>query len=180
MTKTMPNIIILLGSTREGRAGEGVAHWVTKLAAERADFSSELVDLRDWPLPFFGSKILPGSPDYKPEGILAKWAEKIASADGFIIVTPEYNHGYPGVLKNAMDHLYREWNQKAIAFVSYGGSAGGARSVEQLRQVAIEFQMAPIRAGIHITSVWQALGEDGAPKDPSYAKGLGALFDQLV
>ena len=175
----MPKILIIIGSTREGRISQGVGRWVAKQAAERTDFTSELADLRDWPLPFFASNISPGSPEYKPEGIVQQWAEKIASADGFVVVTPEYNHGYPAVLKNALDHLYREWNQKPIAFVSYG-SVGGARAVEQLRQVAVELQMAPIREAVSIMSFWKELDENGAPKDPAYGKRLTTLFDQLL
>ena len=174
------NILIILASTREGRAGEKVAQWVEKLAMARSDFASELVDLRDWPLPFFTSAVPPGSPDYQPEGLVKQWSEKIASADGFLVVTPEYNHGYPGVLKNALDHLFREWNRKPVAFVSYGGAAGGARSVEQLRQVAVELQMAPVREALHIAGIWNALGEDDSPKDPSAAKRLAAIFDELA
>lgn len=173
------NILIILASTREGRAGEKVARWVEKEAVGRADFAAELVDLRDWPLPFFTSAIPPGSPDYQPQGIVKQWSEKIASADGFLVVTPEYNHGYPAALKNALDHLFREWNKKPIAFVSYGGAAGGARSVEQLRQVAVELQMAPVREALHITGIWSALNEDGSPKDPAAAKRLAAVFDEL-
>lgn len=177
---TKPNILIILGSTREGRNGEAVARWVAGLAALRQDFSSELVDLRDWPLPFLATAVPPGSPDYQPEGIVKQWSEKIAAADGFIIVTPEYNHGYPAVLKNALDHLYREWNNKPVAFVSYGGSAGGARSVEALRGVAIELQMAPVRNEVNIAAVWSAFDESGKPKDPGYEKKAAALFEQLA
>lgn len=174
------NILIILASTREGRAGEKVARWVKEQAATRSDFASELVDLRDWPLPFFTSATPPGSPDYRPEGLVQQWSEKIASADGFLVVTPEYNHGYPAALKNALDHLFREWNRKPVAFVSYGGAAGGARSVEQLRQVAVELAMAPIREALHITAIWSALNEDGSPKDPSAAKRLTAVLDELA
>ncbi len=174
-------IAIILGSTREGRQGEKVARWLEGLARARSDFRTEFIDLGGWALPFLSSAIPPASPDYRPKGIVTQWSEKIAAADGFIVVTPEYNHGYPAVLKNALDHLYREWNRKPIAFVSYGGSAGGARAVEQLRQVAIEFQMAPIREAIHIAAIRKAFDEAGSPVE---AEALGerasVLFDQLL
>ena len=97
-----------------------------------------------------------------------------------MFVTPEYNHGYPAVLKNALDHVYAEWNNKPAAFVAYGGKAGGARSVEQLRSVAIELQMAPIRQAILIPGVRRAFDEDGKPADASYEQQADALLDQLV
>jgi NAD(P)H-dependent FMN reductase len=112
-------IYIILGSTREGRKGEKVAKWVHSVAASRSDLDIELVDLRDWSLPFVHNADTPASGKYNVE--TQKWADKIAQADGFLIVTPEYNHGYPAVLKNALDHLYAEWNGKPVAFVSYGG-----------------------------------------------------------
>lgn len=110
----------------------------------------EVLDLRDYPMPFFNSAT---SPSYitepYPDPVVQKWTKKIEEADGFVIVAPEYNHGYSAVLKNAMDWVYKEWNNKTIGFVSYGG-VGGGRAVEQLRLVAIELQMAPVRTAVHI------------------------------
>ena len=179
MDTTKPKILIIIASTREGRRGEGIAKWAFGEAEKREDLDFELVDLKKWNLPFFVSKVEPGDADYKPEGIVAKWSEKIASADGFIIVTPEYNHGYPATIKNALDHLYHEWVKKPIAFVSYGGGAGGARAVEQLRQVVIDFEMMPIPAAVHIVGVKKATDEEGAPNEERYAKSLASLFKNL-
>ena len=128
MPADQANIQIILGSTREGRFGETVAKWFYGVAESREDLATEFIDLRDWPLPFFAESMGPSGGNYAEEA--KPWAAKIAEGDGFVIVTPEYNHGYPAVLKNAMDHLYREWNNKPIAFVSYGCEAGGSRSVE--------------------------------------------------
>src|SRR5665213_1973426 len=140
----MPHIQIILGSTREGRSGEKVAKWVAKHASARTDFTSEVLDLKEFNLPFFDSAKSPGS-----SGIIAPaataWSEAVAKGDGYIIVTAEYNHGYPAPLKNALDHLYKEWNNKPVAFVGYGGMAGGSRAVEQLRQVVAELRMISIR-----------------------------------
>src|SRR5204863_325199 len=144
-----------VGSTRKERFGERPAKWIFEEAKKRAEASDgaidvELLDLRDYPLPFFDEPASPSSikePYTNPE--VAKWTAKIADGDAFIVVTPEYNHGYPAVLKNAMDYVYKEWNKKVMGFVAYG-SVGGSRSVEQLRAVAIELQMAPLPKAIHI------------------------------
>jgi NAD(P)H-dependent FMN reductase len=121
----MPNIQVILGSTRQGRSGEKVARWFMSHAEARADIDVELVDLRDWPLPFFDQQMPPMMGGYSdPEQ--QRWAEQVARADGYVLVTPEYNHGYPAVLKNALDHLFAEWNGKPVGFVGYGGPGGPA------------------------------------------------------
>jgi NAD(P)H-dependent FMN reductase len=143
-------ILIIIGSTRKNRFSEKPANWVFEEAKKMKKFEVEMLDLRDYPLPFFDEPISPSmaKEPYSNENV-KKLSKKIGEADGFIVVTPEYNHGYPAVLKNVFDYIYKEWNKKAIGFVSYG-TVGGARSVEQLRQVAVELQMAPIRQSIHI------------------------------
>lgn len=143
-------IKVIVGSTRQNRFSEKPARWIFEEAKKLEEVEAELLDLRDYPMPFFDSFMSPSMAQGKYENeVVQKWAEKIADGDAFIIVTPEYNHGYPAVLKNALDVIYPEWNRKPVGFVSYG-SAVGARSVEQLRQVAVELQMAPIRHAIHI------------------------------
>src|SRR5579859_7915590 len=144
-TSFMVKIQVIIGSTRKGRFSEKPAHWIFDELKKRQDVDAELIDLRDWPLPFFDESISPSQNKGTYENALAaKWAKKIEEADGFIIVTPEYNHGYSAVLKNALDYVYKEWNKKPVGFVSYGGISGGTRAVQQLRQVAIELQMVPI------------------------------------
>lgn len=177
------NIQIILGSTREQRQGEKVANWIYALASKQKDFNIELIDLKDWPLPFFNEALSPAylKGNYK-EKLAKDWSKKIKKADAYIIVTPEYSHGYPAVLKNALDYLYEEWNNKPVAFVSYsGGPSAGIRAVEQLRQVVIELQMAPIREEINIPFVWKAFDEKGVLKDQEYyTKKAANLFSQLL
>ena len=147
----MTAISVIVGSTRQGRFSEKPAQWIFQHLKKRADVDARLLDLRDFPMPFFDqamSPAWPGRPPYENE-VVRKWTAAIGASDGFVFVTPEYNYGPPAVLKNAIDWVYPEWNRKAIAFVSYGG-AGGARSVQQLRETAIEVQLAPIRSSVHI------------------------------
>lgn len=133
---------VILGSTRPGRNGQAVADWVMKQASGRpADY--ELIDLLDHPLPFLDESIPPSRGRYAHDHTKA-WANLIAGFDGFVFVSPEYNHSTSAVLKNALDYLYAEWNNKAAAFVAYG-SAGGVRAVEHLRAIASELQMAHVR-----------------------------------
>jgi len=143
-------IKVIVGSTRQNRFSEKPAGWIFEEAKKLEGVEAELLDLRDYPMPFFDDPMSPSMAkgQYSNE-IVKKWADKINDGDAFIIVTPEYNHGYSAVLKNALDVIYPEWNRKPVGFVSYG-SALGARAVEQLRQVAVELQMVPIRNAIHI------------------------------
>jgi NAD(P)H-dependent FMN reductase len=134
---------IIVGSTRPGRAGEAVGRWVQEIARKRANVEVELVDLKSFELPLLDEPI-PSSAGKYSKGHTKAWAGKVASLDAFVFVTPEYNHGIPGALKNALDYVYAEWNNKAAGFVSYG-SAGGVRAVEQLRGVLAELQVATVR-----------------------------------
>jgi len=138
----MTKIGIILGSTRPGRNGEAVAKWVAEVASQRTDAEFELVDLLDYKLPHLDEALPPSAGQYTQSHTL-EWAAKIASFDGFVMVTPEYNHSTSGALKNAIDFLFAEWNNKAVGFVSYG-SAGGTRAVEHLRLIAGELQMADV------------------------------------
>src|SRR5258705_6425831 len=133
--KIMLKIAIILGSTRPGRNGEAVAKWVHEIAKKRTDAEFELVDIKDYNLPLLDEPVPPIIGQYSKPHTKA-WAAKIGSFDGYVFVTPEYNHGISGALKNAIDFLFAEWNNKAAGFVSYGG-AGGARAVEHLRFVLI-------------------------------------------
>ena len=143
-------IKIILGSTRQGRFGERPAKWLIGEFKTRKDVEVELLDLKDYPMPFFDSRMPPSMLDKKYSNeIVQRWSNKINEADAFIMISPEYNHGYSAVLKNALDWLSPEWHKKAVGFVSYG-SAGGARAIEQLREVAVELRLAPITKSIHI------------------------------
>ncbi|WP_329203066.1 NADPH-dependent FMN reductase [Streptomyces sp. NBC_01435] len=145
----MTKIGILLGSTRPGRNGEAVARWVYENSAQRSDAEFELVDLADYKLPLLDEIHPPATGQYAQPHTRA-WAQKIASFDGFVIVTPEYNRSVPGALKNAIDFLHAEWINKAVGFVSYG-SAGGTRAVEHLRLIAGELQMADVRSQVALS-----------------------------
>ena len=136
-------IAIILGSTRPGRNGEAVAKWVYEIAQKRSDAAFELVDIKDFNLPLLDEPVPPSMGQYSKPHTKA-WAAKIASFDGYVFVSPEYNHGISGALKNAIDFLFAEWNNKAAGFVSYG-SVGGARAVEHLRLVLAEVQIATVR-----------------------------------
>lgn len=143
-------IKVIVGSTRYNRFSEKPAQWILEETKKLDGVAAELLDLRDYQMPFLESATPPSMAQGKYENeAVQKWAEKINDGDAFIIVSPEYNHGYSAVLKNALDVIYPEWNRKPVGFVSYG-SALGARVVEQLRQVAVELQMAPIRNAVHI------------------------------
>jgi len=174
-----PRIQVILGSTREGRAGEQVARWVADLAAQRSDVDIELVDLRDFPLPFFDSPVSPKRALSDDPRVQA-WAAKVAEADGYIFVTPEYNYGYPAVLKNALDHLYYQWNDKPVGFVGYGGIAGGIRAVQQLRQVVVELGLVQVRTQVLIPKVFAAFADDGQPVDAMHATTASALLDEVA
>ena len=143
-------IKVIVGSTRQNRFSEKPAQWIFEETKKLEGVEAELLDLRDYQMPFFDEPMSPSMAkgQYSNE-VVKKWANKINEGDAFIIVAPEYNHGYSAVLKNALDVIYPEWNRKPVGFVSYGGALG-ARVVEQLRQVAVELQMAPIRNAIHI------------------------------
>ena len=145
----MARIGIILGSTRPNRNGEQVAKWVLEVASKRDDAEYELVDLRDYPLPHLDEAI-PASMGQYQNDHTKQWAEKIASFDGYVFVTPEYNHSTSGVLKNAIDYLFHEWANKAVGVVSYGG-VGGARAAEHLRLIAGELQMADVRQQVTIS-----------------------------
>ena len=143
----MLNVAIILGSTRPGRNGEAVAKWVYEIARRRSDAAFELVDIKNFNLPLLDEPMPPSLGRYSHPHTQA-WAAKIAEFDAFVFVTPEYNHGIPGALKNAIDFLFREWNHKAAGFVSYGGHANGARAVEQLRLVMAELHVADVRSQV--------------------------------
>ena len=174
----MIKIAIIIGSTRPERVGKAVGEWVFEKAGARDDAEFELVDLQDINLPLLDEPVPPSMGQYSKPHTKA-WAEKIASFDAFVFVTAEYNHSIPGALKNALDFLYAEWNNKAAAFVSYG-SAGGARAVEHLRLVASELQMAHVRNQV-MFSLFEDFEnfQDFKPR-PRHEKSLKETLDQLV
>lgn len=161
----LPHILVIFGSSRQGRRGEVVVAWLMERLALRTDASFELIDVRDLSLPFFDAPVSPikGIPVPGTE----VWSTQVQRADGFIFVTPEYNHGYPAILKNAIDVLYPEWVHKPAAIVSYGGLSSGYRAAEQLRLVLIEMKMVPTREQVGVSLVpGVAPGIDNKPESP--------------
>jgi NAD(P)H-dependent FMN reductase len=170
---------LILASTRPGRVGEKVAGWFHERAAERRDLSAELVDLRDWQLPYYDMPAPPYTGDYADWA--RPWAEVVGRADGFVIITPEYNHGYPAILKSALDAIYLEWNRKPVGFVSYGGMGAGVRAAQQLRQVVIELQMVPIRPFVAIRAAQRTFDDDGRMISTDvYNPAAVRLLDEVV
>ena len=143
-----PKLAIVIGSIRPNRFADHPAQWIEEIARGRGDFDVEVLDLKDYPLPVFAEELSPAWGPSK-DAVAQRWQRRIAEFDAFIFVAAEYNRGPTASLKNALDYAYKEWNNKPVSFVGYGG-VGGARAIEQLRLNAIELQMAPIRTGAHI------------------------------
>jgi NAD(P)H-dependent FMN reductase len=177
-TPDRPHVLIIIGSTRDKRFGEIVARWFLSRTDERTDMTVELADLRDWMFQYYDRPLPATVAEYDEQA--QRWAEVVGRADGFVIVTPEYNHGYPAVLKSALDAVYREWNRKPVAFVSYGGWSAGTRAVQQLRQIAIELQMAPIRASVAMQFAQRLFDAEGTLQNPDlFNTAATALLDDL-
>ncbi|HXC38634.1 MAG TPA: NAD(P)H-dependent oxidoreductase [Burkholderiales bacterium] len=175
-----PTVGIVIGSTREHRFGEKAAHWIHGLAKKRADLRFELLDLRDYPLPFFDG-MSPSRAPVKDE-TARRWGAKLAQLDGFIFVTAEYNHSITGVLKNALDWAYHEYDRKPAAYVGYGG-VGASRAVEQLRLINVELKMAPLRSAVHIGGAdFMGMLMQGKTFDdmPHLAQAANLMLDELA
>jgi NAD(P)H-dependent FMN reductase len=176
--KLMLRIAIIIGSTRPGRNGEAVAKWVYEIAQNRSDAEFELVDIKDFNLPLLDEPVPPILGQYsKPH--TKTWAARINNFDGYVFVTPEYNHGISGALKNAIDFLYREWTNKAAGFVSYGG-AGGARAVEQLRLVLAEVEVATVRNQVLLSMFHDFENFSVFKPAAHHEKSVNAMFDQVI
>ncbi len=174
-------VAVIVGSTRDDRIGGRVAAWFVGEVEAHGGFAVDVIDLHvvgdDLP-----ERLPAGHPargDY-PAGV-RPLADRIGAADGFVLVTPEYNHGYPGSLKDAIDLVNAEWRAKPVAFVSYGGLSGGIRAVEQLRQVMVELHTVPVRDAVHIPFARRSFTDGTAPDDPDgmIADGVHALLRRL-
>jgi NAD(P)H-dependent FMN reductase len=176
--RAMIRIGIIIGSTRPGRKAETVAKWVHDIAKKRSDAQFEIVDIKDYGLPLLDEPVPPSLGQYSQQHTKT-WAAKIASFDAFVFVTPEYNHGIPGALKNAIDYLYGEWNNKAAGFVSYG-SALGARAVESLRLVMGELQVADVRAQVMLSLFTDFENLTTFKPAPLHEKNVNTMLDQLI
>lgn len=169
---------IVIGSTRPGRKAEAVARWVHGIAATRRDAQFELVDIQEFHLPLLDEALPPMMGQYAHAHTKA-WAAAIAACDAFVFVTPEYNHATSGALKNAIDYLFAEWNNKSAGFVSYG-SAGGARAVEQLRLVLGELKVADVRAQVLLSLFTDFENFSTFKPDPRHEKSVHAMLDEVV
>lgn len=174
----MLKVAIIIGSTRPGRKAEDVAKWIHGIAKERRDASYELVDIATYNLPLLDEPIPPSQGKYSKAHTRA-WAARIASFDAFVFVTPEYNHSTSGALKNAIDFLYAEWNNKAAAFVSYG-SAGGTRAVEALRLIMAELQIADVRSQVALSLFTDFEKFRTLKPGQHHEASAKAMLDQLI
>ena len=174
----MLKIGIIIGSTRPGRNASAVAQWVHDIAIKREDVAFELVDIADYDLPLLDEPYPPAMAQYTKDHT-KKWAEKINALDGFIFVTPEYNHSVSAALKNAIDFIYAEWNNKAAGFVSYG-SANGTRAVEHLRQIMAELQIADVRAQVMLSLFTDFENFSDFKPDSRHEESVNAMLDQLT
>lgn len=179
-----PRIAVITASTRSQRFGDKPADWLWSKLAERKDMTFERIDLRDHPLPFFDEAATNLFVKSKNPAARA-WQDKIGGFDGYIFVTPEYNHSIPGALKNALDQAYVEWNHKPLGALAYG-SMGGARALEHLRMIAVELQMVPVRSAVHIGGAdffrVSPLGDDKAMEtiEENIEPSLDAMLDDMV
>jgi NAD(P)H-dependent FMN reductase len=169
---------IIVGSTRPGRKAEAVARWVHEIARKRTDAEFEVVDIQDFNLPLLDESVPPSMGQYSKPHTKA-WATKIDSFDAFVFVTPEYNHGTSGALKNAIDFLFAEWNNKAAGFVGYG-SVGGVRAVEHLRLVMAEVQVATVRNQVALSLFTDFENFTTFKPDPRHEKSVYAMLDQVL
>jgi NAD(P)H-dependent FMN reductase len=172
--------MIVIASTRPGRGGEPVAQWFMGRAKEHDGFELTVVDLAKFRLPHLDEPNHPRLRQYTNRHT-HEWSEKVDGADAFVFVTPEYNHGYPASLKNAIDYLHNEWRYKPVGFVSYGGVAAGTRSVEQLQQVVTAVRLMPIIEQVNIPFYQQFIDDDGVVQaNEVMEQAADAMLDQLV
>src|SRR6267142_149844 len=174
----MLKIAVIIGSTRPGRVGEAVAKWAYELTKKRTEAEFELVDIKDFNLPLLDEPVPPSMGQYSQQHTKT-WAAKIDSFDGYVFVTPEYNHGICGALKNAIDFLFAEWNNKAAGFVGYG-SVGGARAVEHLRLVLAEVQMATVRNQVLLSLFTDFENFSVFKPGPTKEQSVNEMFDQVI
>lgn len=172
------SIAIIIGSTRPGRHSETVARWFDEIAQKRSDASFELVDLADYDLPLLDEPYPPMMAQYSKPHTKA-WAEKVASFDAFVFVTPEYNHSTSAALKNAIDYLYHEWTNKAAGIVSYG-SIGGVRAAEHLRLILAEVQVATVRNQVMLSMLTDFENYSVFKPDPRHEAAANTMLDQVI
>ncbi|MFF6782502.1 NAD(P)H-dependent oxidoreductase [Streptomyces sp. NPDC012510] len=179
MTENPIKLAVVIGSVRGGRFGPTVAHWFVEQAKKHGDFTVDLVDLLDFPLPVrmpaFGEE-----PDAETKALTDRLSARLHEADAFAVVTPEYNHTFPSSLKNAIDWFFDEWSTKPVGLISYGGMGGGLRAAEHLRQVFAEVHATTVRDMLSFHNAWTAFEEDGRPVSPEGSEKAAAnLLNQI-
>src|SRR5271170_7072208 len=175
----MPNLTIIIGSTRPGRAGLPIAQWFAARAKDHGGFDVHLVDLAELDLPLLDEPNHPRLRQYTRQHT-RDWSAIVDAADAFVIVTPEYNYGYPASVKNAIDYLHQEWLHKPVGFVSYGGVAAGTRAVQQLKQVVTTLRMLPVFESVNIPFHSQFIDEEGQVQANEIMElAAGAMLDEL-
>ncbi|MER5495358.1 NADPH-dependent FMN reductase [Streptomyces sp. NPDC002454] len=175
MSQEPLRLVLIIGSNREARFGKVVGDWIAGVARQRGDLAVDVIDLADHELPTGLSR--DPAPEVAAE--LAKVSPRLAEADAFVVVTPEYNHSYPAALKNLIDWHYTQWQAKPVGFVSYGGLSGGLRSVEHLRPVFAELHAVTVRDVVSLHMVWDQFGPDGVPEEEGPVQAAKALLDQV-
>jgi NAD(P)H-dependent FMN reductase len=178
--EAMPNLTIIIGSTRPGRAGAAIAQWFAARAKDHGGFDVTVVDLAEVGLPLLDEPNHPRLRQYTQQHT-KDWSAVIDAADAFVFVTPEYNHGYSAALKNAIDYLHHEWQHKPVGFVSYGGVAAGTRAVQQLKQVVTTLRMLPVYDSVNIPFHAQLRDSDGVLRpNEAMDKAADTMLDELV
>jgi len=175
----MIKVGIIVGSTRPGRHADVVAKWVLEKAKKRTDAQFEIVDIKDFNLPMLDEPVPPSQGQYTKPHTKA-WAQKVASLDAYVFVTPEYNHGPSASLKNAIDFVYAEWNNKAAGFVSYGAAASGGRAVEQLRPIMAELQIADVRSQVLLSLFTDFENFSVFKPNAVHETAMATMLDQVV
>lgn len=176
----MPTLMIVIGSTRPGRAGFAVAEWFIKHATEHGEFDLDVVDLAELNLPMLDEPNHPRLRQYTHQHT-HDWSARVDRADAFVFITPEYNHGYPAAIKNAIDYLHWEWADKPVGFVSYGGVAAGTRALQQLKPVVSVLKMHPVAEAVNLPFFSQFINEDGVIEPNEVMEGAAdAMLAELV
>lgn len=172
--------MVIIGSVREGRVADKVANWALSQLKQDSELEIDVADLKEIPLPFFNESVEPDAAhgQFKSE-VGTAWAKRVANADAFIMLVAEYNHGPTAVLKNAIDWVYDGWLHKPVGFISYGGLVGGARAVEQLKQIVMNVQLTPINVPVLFPRVSTAFNDQGEPMSPAVNDSLKRMLAEL-
>jgi NAD(P)H-dependent FMN reductase len=176
----MPNLLIIIASTRPGRVGLPIGRWFEQRARDHGGFDVTVADLAEWRLPFMDEPNHPRLQRYTHQHT-KHWSVAVEAADAFVFVMPEYNHGINAPLKNAIDYLHNEWQRKPVAFVSYGGVAAGTRAVQMTKQIVVSLRMVPLNDAVTVPFVASMIDEDGdfAPTE-AVQQAAGVLLTELA